>query len=137
MPEPIAADAQGGGFETIAIVYSFPEAAMLLAALRAHFIVALPRHYGHISVKPTLMVALGGIRITVPPAQVADALASMEEIDQGWERPPRPYTDTAWLSILLSIALTFMLGIPPMPRAPGWYRWHAARAKDWSPNETS
>ena len=128
MPEPIATDAPGGGFETIAIVYSFPEAAMLLATLRAHFIAALPRNYGHISVKPTLMVALGGIRITVPPAQIGDALTVMEEIDQGWHCPPRPYTDIAWLSIILSVALTFMLGVPPMPRAPSWYRWHAARA---------
>jgi hypothetical protein len=124
MPEPASDPIDG--FEPIAIVYSIPEAMVLLATLRAYGIFALPRNHGHISVAPSLMLALGGVWITVAPDQVEDAVALMEEVDQGWQCPPPLISDAPWLSGLYSIGITFM-GAPPMPRAPGIYRWRSAR----------
>jgi hypothetical protein len=123
MPEPADAGAPSDSFAVIAIVYSMPEAAVLAATLAAYGIFALPRHRGHISVQPPLMVALGGLRIAVPCHQHDDALALLEEIDTGWRQPPRPFADNAWLSGLLSIALTFLCLVPPMPRVRGLYGW--------------
>ncbi|MEA3003115.1 MAG: hypothetical protein QOH81_1903 [Sphingomonadales bacterium] len=114
------------GFEPIAIVYSMPEATVLLATLRAYGIFALARNQQHISAAPSLMLALGGVRIMVPPMQLDDALALMKEIDRGW-RIPRPMTVPArWLSRIVSVAMTVILGVPPMPRGPGFYRWESA-----------
>jgi hypothetical protein len=126
MPEPgqPAPDA----VETIAIVYSIPEACVLVATLRAYGILALPRNQGHISVLPRLMLALGGIRITIPAGQVEDAIALMEEIDTGWRCPPPPLGEPAWLGAIVSVILTMMFGAPPMPRASGLYRWRSATA---------
>jgi hypothetical protein len=120
------------GFEPIAIVHSMPEATVLLATLRAYGIFALARNQRHISAAPSLMLALGGIRIVVPPMQLDDALALMKEIDQGW-RSPRPMSVPArWLGRIVSVAMTVILGVPPMPRRPGFYRWESARRAEGS-----
>ena len=111
------------GFEPVAIVHSMPEAAVLLATLRAYGIQALPRNQAHISITPTLMTALGGICVAVPPAQLDDAVALLSAIDQGWTCPPPPLARNATLNGALSVLMTVLLGVPPMPRAPGLYRW--------------
>jgi hypothetical protein len=123
MPEPAEAGAAPDSLAVIAIVYSMPEAAVLAATLNAYGIFALPRNRWHISIQPPLMVALGGIWIAVPRVQEEDALALLAEIDTGWRRPPRPFTDNAWLSGLLSVVMTLFLMVPPMPRARGLYGW--------------
>jgi hypothetical protein len=131
MPE--TASDPSDGFETIAIVYSQPEAAVLLATLRAYGIFALPKNQAHISVVPSLMMALGGTWITVPPDKREDALALLEVIDTGWRPPPPAIVDELWLSRLFSVCMTFLLGAPPMPRIPGRYAWpvaHAATPED-------
>jgi hypothetical protein len=127
MPEPAEAAAPPDSLAVIAIVYSLPEAAVLLATLNAYGIFALRRHHAHISIQPTLMVALGGLWIAVPSAQEEDALALLAAIDSGWTPPPRPFADDAWLSALLSIVMTLLLGIPPMPRTPGLYGWRCRK----------
>ena len=124
MPDPASAD----GFEAIAVVYSQPEAAVLLATLRAYGIFALPKNQAHISVAPSLMVALGGTWITVPPEKRADAIALLSAIDRGWRPPPPPIVHQVWLSRIFSLCMTFLLGVPPMPRIPGLYGWAASPA---------
>jgi hypothetical protein len=123
MPEPAESAAAPDRLAIIAIVYSMPEAAVLVATLAAYGIFALPRHFGHVSVQPVWMIALGGIWIAVPCNRAEDALALLAEIDTGWRPPPRPFADDAWLSALLSIVMTFFLGVPPMPRIRGEYGW--------------
>jgi hypothetical protein len=123
MPEPAEAAAAPDSLAVIAIVYSMPEAAVLVATLAAYGIFAVPRHRGHISILPPWMVALGGLWIAVPSSQAEDALALLAEIDTGWHPPPRPFTDNAWLSVLLSILMTLLLMVPPMPRTRGEYAW--------------
>ncbi|HEX5185122.1 MAG TPA: hypothetical protein VFW19_18460 [Allosphingosinicella sp.] len=126
MPEPASDPIDG--FERIAIVYSQPEAAVLLATLRAYGILALPKNQAHISILPNLMMALGGTWITVPPDRKEDALALMATIDGGWRAPPPPIVDALWLSRIFSVCMTFLLGAPPMPRIPGQYAWPVAPA---------
>ncbi|MEA3032382.1 MAG: hypothetical protein QOH86_398 [Sphingomonadales bacterium] len=129
MPEPAEAAAAPDSLSVIAIVYSMPEAAVLVATLAAYGIFALPRHRGHISVQPGWMIALGGIWIAVPRNQEEDALALLAEIDTGWRLPPRPFADNASLSALLSIVMTFFLMVPPMPRTQGLYGWRCRQSE--------
>jgi hypothetical protein len=126
MPE--AASDPIDGFEVIAVVYSQPEAAVLLATLRAYGIFALPKNQAHIAIAPSLMLALGGTWITVPPRRKKDALALLEAIDSGWRPPPPPIVDQLWLSRVFAVCMTFLLGVPPMPRIPGNYAWRVAPA---------
>src|SRR4051812_10384775 len=128
MPDAAAEEEGPDGFCPIARVWSLPEAAVLLATLGAYGILALPRNHGHVSTVPTLMVALGGVWITVPREQVADALALMAEIDSGWHRPPPPFAPEPWLSRAVSLFLAVMTGVPPMPGARGSYRWRSGQA---------
>jgi hypothetical protein len=123
MSMPDRADTPRDGFVAIAIVYSMPEAAVLLATLGAYGIFALPRNRGHISAMPTLMVALGGIWITVPCEQQDEALSLFAELDTGWRRPPPPLAGNAWLSAFTSVAMALLFLIPPMPRVRGLYGW--------------
>jgi hypothetical protein len=116
------------GFETIAVVYSQPEAAVLLATLRAYGIFALPKNQAHIAIVPSLMLALGGTWITVPPHRKEDALALLEAIDSGWRPPPPPIIDQLWLSRIFAVCMAFLLLVPPMPRIPGLYAWSVAHA---------
>ena len=114
------------GFAPIALVYSLPEASVLLATLHAYGIAALAHSQGTVSVLPTHAVALGGIGIMVAPAQLEDALALLETIDGGWIAPPPAYADEAWVNGGLSIGLFALGGVVPMPRTRGVYRWRCA-----------
>jgi hypothetical protein len=111
------------GFEPVAIVCSMPEASVLLATLRAYGIHALPRNQAHVSITPSLMIALGGICVAVPPTQLDDAVALLSAIDEGWTCPPPPLARNGLVNGFLSVLMTVFLGAPPMPRAPGLYRW--------------
>jgi len=111
------------GFEPIAIVCSMPEASVLAATLRAYGIHAMARNQWHVSIAPPLMLALGGICVAVPPTQLDDAVALLSAIDEGWTCPPPPLARNGFVSGLLSALMTVFLGVPPMPRAPGLYRW--------------
>jgi hypothetical protein len=135
MPDPAEADAPPDSVAIIAIVYSMPEAAVLVATLNAYGIFAVPRHRWHISIWPPWMVALGGIWIAIPGHQAEDAIALLEAIDTGWRPPPRPYTDDAWLSGALSIGVTFLCRVPPMPRVPGLYGWRSREPDPPTPSE--
>ena len=128
MPEPVSDPIDG--FEPIAVVYSQPEATVLLATLRAYGIFALPKNQAHIAIVPSLMIALGGTWITVPPHRKEDALALLETIDSGWRPPPPAIVDEVWLSRIFSVCMTFLLGVPPMPRIPGLYGWPVIEVPD-------
>ncbi|HEY0413556.1 MAG TPA: hypothetical protein VGD66_10475 [Allosphingosinicella sp.] len=126
MPEAASID-HPACFEQIAVVWSMPEASVLLATLSAYGIVALPRNQRHISVEPTLMIALGGIWIMVPREQLDDALTLMSEIDKGWRRPPPLFVRIEWLNAVLTLLAALFLVVTPMPRARGIYRWPERR----------
>lgn len=126
MPDALAPGP--AGFEPVAIVSSMPEAAVLLATLRAYGLHPLPRNQGHVSIAPPLMLALGGISVTVPPAELEDAIALLGAIDQGWTCPPPPLARNPLANALLCLLMTVVLGVPPMPRAPGLYRWRRSRS---------
>ena len=111
------------GFAPIALVYSLPEASVLLATLHAYGIMAFAHSQATVSVLPTHAVALGGIGILVAPDRLEDALALLETIDAGWTCPPRAYAEEAWVNGGLSIGLFALGGVVPMPRAPGVYGW--------------
>ena len=122
------------GAAVIAIVYSQPEARVLVCTLRAHGIAAFAFDSGTISVAPDWMVALGGIRIVIPAAQRDDAIELLYEIDLGWICPPRPYAGQAWLNILLTILLGLFFHVVPMPRVRGLYAWRRRQSEsDSSP----
>jgi hypothetical protein len=133
MPEGSDPTGAADGFEPIAIVWSMPEAAVLVTTLAAYGFLALPRNQGHISAAPTLMIALGGIWITVPREQLEDAVSLMSEIDTGWRCPPPPLAREPWLNALVTLLAGITLGVTPMPRARGLYRWRAAGLSDASP----
>ena len=120
---PDSASGPTDGFAPIAIVWSMPEATVLVATLQAYGILALPRNQHHLSIAPPLMLALGGITVAVPPAQREDALALLQAIDTGWRCPPPPLAGNPWVSALLSVLMMVGLGVPPMPRRPGHYGW--------------
>jgi hypothetical protein len=90
MPDREEAGPSPDSLAVIAIVYSMPEAAVLVATLNAYGLFAVPRNRWHISIQPPLMVALGGIWIAIPCHQEEDALALLEAIDTGWRPPPAP-----------------------------------------------
>ena len=116
------------GFETIAIVYSMSEAAMLLATLSSHGFLVAPQSRGHISALPNWMLALDGIRITILSAQMAGAIAFLEEADAGWRCPPPPLPRLGWFRWPILVLVTLLFTAAPMPRAAGVYRWRSATA---------
>jgi hypothetical protein len=126
------AERRPGASIVIAFVYSQPEARVLICTLRAYGFAAFAFDAGTISVVPTWMVALGGIRIVIPAAQREDAIALLYEIDEGWICPPRPFAKQAWLSVALTILLGFF-GLVPPPRVRGLYAWRRRQAESGSP----
>ena len=118
--------AAADGFVPIALVYSLPEAGVLLATLQAYGIATVAHSQGTVSVLPTHAIALGGIGIMVAPGQLEDALALLETIDAGWTAPPPPYAAEAWVNGGISLGLFLVAGVVPMPRACGVYRWRCA-----------
>lgn len=123
MPDAQDESAGAGGFATIAIVYSRPEAAVLEATLRAYGIVCHVGNEGHVAVQTPLMVALGGLRVAVAPGQVHDAVALLHAIDEGWSRPPSPLAFRRPFRSILTLLVFWMTLAPPPPRVRGDYLW--------------
>jgi hypothetical protein len=129
MAEPGGDDDTGGnGLRAIAHVYSPAEADVLAATLRAYGFDVHAGSRAAISVMPDLLVALGGIPISVRASEWDDAVALMAEIDQGWTSPAPPFTDHEAVSGAVSIGST-LLGGPPMPRIEGDYAWRPAQRR--------
>jgi len=102
------------GVETVAIVYSLPELAVLLGLFAQHDIPTAVVGAGHAAVNPQLMVALGGVTIRVPQELAGDARTLLAEIA---ERPAamRPrLIDNVALNALM-VVLACVLGVAPIP----------------------
>jgi len=108
----------------IATVYSLPEARCLAAFLRTHDIPVLAANVEHATLNPTLISALGGIRIFVPATAIHAALELLHEGDGGWSNPPTSYSHHKLLNFALALAL-FVFAIVPPPRVRGLYQWHS------------
>jgi hypothetical protein len=129
MAEPGASGGEAEGFVEIARVWSMPEASVLLATLSAYGFAAVPINQSTLSVVPDLTVALGGIGILVHSGEVEEALALLEEIDEGWACPPPPLADDPVLSGAASVGMAWF-GAPPMPRISGDYAWRPKRSRE-------
>lgn len=121
----VAVDAPDGVI-VIAIVYSQPEAHVLISMLRAYGFPASPMNQGMISILPGYFVALDGIGVCVPAAATEDALALLAACDRGWSRPPHSYAANPLLNVFLGLLLFGMSGIVPPPRVRGRYSWVSA-----------
>ena len=84
-------------FETVAITWSQPEAAVMVSMFAFYDIPAVAIGQRHASVEPTLLTGLQGIAVRVPHAAVEEALALLADVA---ERPAavRPYAGgTRWV----------------------------------------
>jgi hypothetical protein len=122
----MAEAAASGGFAPIAIVYSLPEASVLIATLSAYGFAAVTLNQGTISVDPHLMLALGGIAVAVAPEQYDDAIALLEEIDGGWTLPPNPLAEDDVANGALAAAMA-VFGVVGAPRLRGRYAWRTGQ----------
>lgn len=104
----------GDAFETVAIVYSQPEARILLALLAQHDIATEVVGAGHVSVNPIWTVALGGIIVRVRTEALDDARALLAEIARQPQAVRRRMIDNPVLNGLLVVLACFM-GIAPIP----------------------
>jgi hypothetical protein len=112
----------GSGFVAIAHVYSQPEADVLVATLQAYGFRVLVGSRAAISTMPDMMVALGGLPISVPEDEAEDAVALMAEIDDGWTCPAAPFDQDVAVNGVVSVGSTLLGGVP-MPRIEGDYAW--------------
>lgn len=139
-------------FETVAITWSQPEAAVMLSMFEFYGIPAFALGRWHASVNPPLIVGLQGIQVRVHASAVDDALDLLAEVA---ERPAavRPYllgqrwlypviltvsvfvmiplyvTDTppAWSVVLLVLPIIVFTGIPPTRTASTFFLWKRSR----------
>jgi hypothetical protein len=101
-------------FETVAIVYSQPEAGVLLALFAQHDIATEVIGARHVSVNPVWTVALGGIIVRVQIEALEDARALLAEIARQPQAVRRRLIDNPALNGLL-VVLACFLGIAPIP----------------------
>ena len=105
-------------FETIAITWSQPEAAVMLSMFEFYGIPAFALGRWHASINPPSIVGLQGIQIRVHPEAIDDALDLLAEVA---ERPAvvRPYLfGLAWLYralVLLAVAAIFLVYLSDDP----------------------
>jgi hypothetical protein len=101
-------------FETVAIVYSQPEARVLLALFAQHDIATEVVGAGHISVNPLWAVALGGIIVRVHSDALEDARALLTEIARQPQAVRRRMIDDPILNGVM-VVLACLLGVAPVP----------------------
>lgn len=101
-------------FETVAIVYGQPEAAVLLALFAQHDILAEVVGARHAAVNPVWMVALGGIIVRVHAEALQEARALLSEIARQPQAVRRRLIDSPVLNGLLVVLACFM-GLAPIP----------------------
>lgn len=105
-------------FETVAVTYSQPEAAVMLSFLDWHDVHAYALSE-HARVSAHLVTALGGIPIRVAPADVARARALLAEVAPAAPPVIRPPTIRNGVVGRLALLLAFCLGAPPPPPRVG------------------
>lgn len=106
-----------GRLVTVAAVYSRSELHALLGLLRTNGIAASTVGEEHSRVDWPLAVALGGVKVTIPAADVALATELLGGIDATPYRGP-VYSPVRAVDILLMVILTFFFAVPPPARIP-------------------
>ncbi|MDB5675982.1 MAG: hypothetical protein JWM65_2964 [Sphingomonas bacterium] len=101
-------------FETVAIIYSQPEAAVLLGLFAQHDIVTEVVGARHVAVNPVWTVALGGIIVRVQTEALEDARALLAQIARQPQAMRRRLIDNPVLNGLM-VVLACFLGIAPIP----------------------
>ena len=110
---------QSGPLETVAVVYSQNELAVLLSLLEDRSIPAFPFHRGQISVLWTLTVALGGVPVQVPLEYADEARAELKAVGRSWPTNGI-YADERWLDIVLLLLMLALFVMPPPARIPAF-----------------
>ena len=146
----------GDAFETVAITWSQPEAAVMLSMFEFYSIPAYVTGRWHASTNPTLIMALDGLHLRVHPEHVDDALDMLAEVagrpaavrpyllGQRWLYPiilavsvlvmiPLYVTDTppTWSIASLALPIIVVIGIPPTRTASTFMLWKRSK----TPNE--
>lgn len=105
-------------FETVAVTYSQPEAAVMLSFLAWHDVQAYALSE-HARISAHLVTALGGIPIRVAPADAARARALLAEVAHPEPPVVRPPVVRNRLLSTAALLLAFLFGgAPPPPRVP-------------------
>ena len=105
-------------FETVAITYSQPEAAVMLSFLEWHDIPAYALGE-HARAQSYLVTALGGIPVRVGGADAARARALLAEVEPAAPPVVRPPVVRNRLLSTAALLIAFLLGgVAPPPRAP-------------------
>lgn len=114
-------------FFTVAYVYSPTDLAILLSRLGDDGIYTYCAGRGHASAEPGLTTALGGVRVRVQEADLADAQAILATLDPTLHRASLPFG--FWpLDLLLFLVIAFF-GAPPPPRQLPTYVLSEAAAR--------
>ena len=107
-------------FATLAVVYRFPEAAVLFSMLRAYGVPAFAPTWNFATVNWSLTVAIGGIMVVVPTRDL-DAAIFLVGDPAEMPSPPRNFRG-GWLrNALLVMLLWFFIGLYLPARARGCY----------------
>jgi hypothetical protein len=104
------------GLSAVAISYSFPETVVITSMLRAYGIPSTTNPWQAVTVDPLWMVALGGMRISVPDVHFADAQALLwaaEPHESDWTGG---WSEAGWANIVLSVLFLVVWGFAPPPR---------------------
>jgi hypothetical protein len=110
---------QSGPLETVAIVYSQTELAVLLSLLEDRGIAAFPFHRGQVSVQWTLTVALGGVPVQVLLEDADEARAEFKAVGRSWPTTG-VYANERWLDLILVLLMLVVFWIPPPSRIPAF-----------------
>ena len=128
MSEPTAAeiDVPPGELATLAIVFRFPEAAVLISMLRAYGIPAFAPAWGFATIYWHLTLAIGGIAVVVP-ARDLDAARVLVGESRDLPLPPRNVRGGMMWNALVALLLFVISGVPTPVRAKGSYRFARRR----------
>lgn len=111
---------------TIASVYSRSELYALAGLLSANGIFVSTVGEGHCRVHWGIILALGGVRVQVKPADFPVARELLAGIDRSPYRGG-VFCRPRWLDIALMLILFFPFGAPPPPRLPAHFYFAPAR----------
>lgn len=101
-------------FETVAITWSRPEAAVMLSMFTFYGIPAFALGYGHASVAGTFVVALQGIHIRVHHAWLDEATGLLAEVAERPRAVRPPLIEQPTVNAVV-VTLACLLGLAPVP----------------------
>jgi len=104
-------------FESIAVVYSQDELALLTSRLHSEGIWVVSHSARHIAVDVGWTIALGGVRLMVHHLD-ADAAREVLAAGEPWERTSGVYDRSRIVDLLLALMLALVAGVPPPARIP-------------------